>query len=84
MALWEILFMLVLLKIPIGYVGYVVWWAVKAEPEVGVEGGTEGIEWQPWRRRRPSADQPPRGLRRGGPNRPGAGRAARQRAGRGS
>jgi hypothetical protein len=54
--------MLVILKIPIAYVGWVIWWAVKAEPEVGSEGGTEGVNWKPWR---PRADPRPR---RGGPH----------------
>ncbi len=29
---WEIVFMLVILKIPIVYLCVVVWWAIKAEP----------------------------------------------------
>ena len=29
---WEAIFMLVVLKIPIVYLGIVVWWAVRAEP----------------------------------------------------
>jgi hypothetical protein len=32
MALWELLFMMVVLKIPIVYLCVVVWWAVRAEP----------------------------------------------------
>ncbi len=50
LEVWEIIFVLVLLKIPIAYVGWVMWWAIKAEPEIGTEGGTEGPNWQPWRR----------------------------------
>ncbi len=46
--------MLVILKIPVAYVGWVVWWAIKAEPELGTEGGTEGVNWHPWRRPSPS------------------------------
>jgi len=45
--------MRLILKIPIAYVGWVVWWAIKAEPEAGVEGGSEGISWRP-RRHRPA------------------------------
>jgi hypothetical protein len=30
---WEFVFMMVILKIPIAYLGCVVYWAVKAEPE---------------------------------------------------
>jgi hypothetical protein len=70
MELWEILFVVLVLKIPLVYFGYVIWWAIKAEPEVGVSGGTEGLHLRPWRRDpsrsdrgRPSGG----GLRRGGP-----------------
>ena len=52
--LWEIIFVLVILKIPIVYVGWVIWWAIKAEPELGAEGGTEGVNWKPWRRPSPT------------------------------
>ena len=31
-VLWEVVFMLVILKIPVVYLCAVVWWAVKAEP----------------------------------------------------
>jgi hypothetical protein len=31
-VVWEAVFMLVLLKIPIVYLALVVWWAIKAEP----------------------------------------------------
>jgi len=31
-VLWEIVFMLVLLKIPLVYLCMVVWWAIRAEP----------------------------------------------------
>jgi hypothetical protein len=55
LALWEELFVvLILLKLPVAYVGYVLWWAIKAEPELGTEGGTEGMNWVPWRRPSPS------------------------------
>ena len=53
-TLWEIIFMLVILKIPVVYVGWVIWWAIKAEPELGAEGGTEGVNWKPWRRPSPA------------------------------
>jgi hypothetical protein len=62
--LWEIIFVLVVLKIPIAYVGWVIWWAIKAEPEIGTEGGTDGVNWQPWRRPPPTAS--PDRSRRGG------------------
>ncbi len=32
---WEIVFMLLILKIPIVYLCVVVWWAIRAEPERG-------------------------------------------------
>ena len=32
MVAWEIVFMLVILKIPIIYLCVVIWWAIKAEP----------------------------------------------------
>ncbi len=35
MVWWEIVFMLVVLKIPIVYLCLVVWWAIKAEPRPG-------------------------------------------------
>jgi hypothetical protein len=31
-SIWEILFLMVILKIPIVYLCLVVWWAIKAEP----------------------------------------------------
>ena len=67
LAVWEIIFALVILKIPVAYVGWVIWWAVKAEPELGTEGGTEGVNWQPWRR--PSPGNSPQRSRRGGTER---------------
>ena len=73
LALWEELFVvLILLKIPVAYVGYVLWWSIKAVPEVGTEGGTEGMNWRPWRRPTPT----------GSPSRPhrGAPERARERA----
>ena len=57
--MWLGIVFLVLLKIPILYVCWVVWWAIKAEPEVGAEGGNEGVNWKPWQR--PPGSRPPRG-----------------------
>ena len=31
--IWELVFMLVILKIPVVYLCWVVWWAVRAVPE---------------------------------------------------
>ncbi len=61
---WEFVFMMVILKIPIVYLGLVVYWAVKAEPDppepalLRAEAPDPGLEprspWQrPTRRRRP-------------------------------
>jgi hypothetical protein len=59
---WELLFMMLALKIPIVYLGCVVWYAIKAEPEEpGTEQGDHSI-WRPWRR--PAGPRP----RRGGPH----------------
>ena len=58
-SVWEAIFMLVVLKIPLVYLGIVVWWAVRAEPVPG-HGGDEAdvpaplapCGWDEWRRRR--------------------------------
>ena len=34
-VVWEAVFFLVLLKIPVVYLGLVVWWAIRAEPDKG-------------------------------------------------
>jgi hypothetical protein len=41
-SVWEIVFLMVILKIPIGYLCFVIWYAVKAkpEPEQGAGGAT--------------------------------------------
>jgi hypothetical protein len=66
-VIWELVFMLVLLKIPVVYVCAVVWWAIRAEPELEQGGGTGETTphpWRPWHswRRSPSR------RRRGGPH----------------
>jgi hypothetical protein len=63
---WPIIFLLVVLKIPVLYLGAVVWWAIRAKPEPPP--GTERIHpatdphppWKPRRRRL--------GPQRGGPH----------------
>ena len=60
--MWELVFMMLVLKIPIAYLCWVVWWAIKAEPEGDAEGGNEGLEWKPWQHR------PGPRPRRGGPH----------------
>jgi len=57
--MWTLIVFLIILKIPIVYVCWVVWWAIKSEPEVGTEGGNEGVNWKPWRGSPRS--RPPRG-----------------------
>jgi hypothetical protein len=61
-SVWEALFMLVVLKIPVVYLGAVVWWAVRAEPAVDFGDGDEAAVreprgpcgWDDFRRRRRS------------------------------
>jgi hypothetical protein len=61
--MWEIIFMVLVLKIPMIYVCWVVWWAIRAEPVVGSDGDeAQQVNWTPWRR--PSGPRP----RRGGPH----------------
>jgi hypothetical protein len=59
-SVWEAIFMLVVLKIPMVYLAVVVWWAVHAEPhpsgggeEVGVLAPLTPCGWNEWKRRRP-------------------------------
>jgi hypothetical protein len=77
---WEAIFMLVVLKIPLIYLGVVVWWAVRATPEaidggdqVGVLAPLTPCGWDAWKRSRP---RPPRR----GPVRSARVRGARVRA----
>ena len=61
--MWEIIFMVLILKIPMVYVAWVIWWAIKAEPVVGSEGEpAPAVNWKPWR----GTDGPR--SRRGGPH----------------
>jgi len=57
---WELVIVLVILKIPVFYVGWVLWWAIRAVPEPGAEGGAEGLDWAPWRRPPAATDSPAR------------------------
>jgi hypothetical protein len=45
-TLWELVFLMVILKIPIAYLCYVVWYAIKAEPRRG-RGGLAGVRVTP-------------------------------------
>jgi hypothetical protein len=60
-AAWELVFMMLILKIPIVYLGLVVWYAIRAEPEPGVD-PNDYSTWRPWRS--PTTPRP----RRGGPH----------------
>ncbi|MDQ3067269.1 MAG: hypothetical protein M3R12_09000 [Actinomycetota bacterium] len=66
--LWELVFMLVVLKIPVVYLCAVVWWAIRAEPEP-LEGAARlapVLSSPPdcdWRRRRASSPRGPRPVR---------------------
>ena len=40
-TLWELVFLMVILKIPIAYLCYVVWYAIKAEPRAAA--GPAGV-----------------------------------------
>ncbi|HSF61958.1 MAG TPA: hypothetical protein VLA69_09705 [Gaiellaceae bacterium] len=60
-SVWEAIFMLVVLKIPLVYLATVVWWAVRAEPLPGDDGERPDVfvpltpcGWNEWRRRRPT------------------------------
>jgi hypothetical protein len=55
---WELLFMMLILKIPIAYLAYVVWYAIKATPEPGID-PTQYSVWRPWRK--PEGPRPRRG-----------------------
>ena len=59
-SVWEAIFMLVVLKIPLIYLLSVVWWAVRAEPDPSGGGDEVGVRaapltpcnWDDWRRSR--------------------------------
>jgi hypothetical protein len=75
---WEAVFMLVLLKIPIVYLCMVVWWAIRAEPREdgpAVRAQVADTPSAPADRPRPS-----RPGRRGGPDRAPRGREPRRPA----
>jgi hypothetical protein len=82
-VVWELVFMLVILKIPVVYLCAVCWWAIKAEPELEGGSATEDTAPEPWRPwhswRRQSGPRPRRGGPHGAPTRSYA-RAAGARA----
>ena len=75
---WELIFMMVILKIPIAYLAFVVWYAIRAEPEPGVY-PTEHSVWRPWQR--PSGPRPRRGSPHGTRDAARASRPRRDRVG---
>jgi hypothetical protein len=75
---WELIFMMLILKIPIAYLAFVVWYAIRAEPEPGVD-PTEHSVWRPWQR--PSGPRPRRGSPHGTRDAARAPRPRRDRVG---
>jgi hypothetical protein len=82
-SVWEALFMLVVLKIPVVYLGCVVWWAIRAEPlpEGGPDEALAPVPlspcgWEDWKRRRASSYSPRRPYRPFMPVRPALGARA--------
>lgn len=67
-GLQVMIFMGLVLKIPIGFACWLIYWALKAEPDVveGEDGGTEDHGKRRFRRE----PKRPRGPRRGGPHAP--------------
>ena len=58
-SVWEAVFMLLILKIPVVYLAVVVWWAIRAEPVVEGDVGGDGAPvpltpcgWDEWKRDR--------------------------------
>jgi len=78
MLVWEIIFLVVVIKIPLVYFGGIIWWSIKSEPELSTEGGGEAERVVGWTRRPPKPGRPLRGTPRGGGLQRGA-RSARRR-----
>jgi hypothetical protein len=64
-SVWEAIFMLVVLKIPVIYLAVVVWWAVRAQPEPSGGGDEVGVlapltpcTWNEWKRSRRKPTRP--------------------------
>jgi hypothetical protein len=73
---WALVIMMLVLKIPIVYLGWVVWYAIKAEPEPDSKPEDFSI-WRPWRK--PDGPRPRRGAPHGTRD---TARASRTRRGR--
>ena len=63
--MWELIFLMVILKIPIAYLCWVVYWAIKAEPKPPLEPALKTAPVQPEPRPRPGR---PSRRPRGGPH----------------
>jgi len=60
--IWLLVFLLLVMKIPLAYVAWVIWWAVKAVPEPPPQGEPALCSWRtPWRGPSPRSRRPPRG-----------------------
>ena len=85
---WALVFMVLVLKIPVVYVCSVVWYAIRAEPEPGVDPHQDTSLWKPWSRqpwsRKPWSNPDGSRPQRGGPHgkRGGSRRARAARRGR--
>lgn len=80
----ELVFMLVVLKLPVVYLCCVVWWAIRAEPRPE-EGAATRVALEPeppcpWSRRRAALRHRPRGGPQRGPVRSARAAAARAEA----
>ncbi len=69
---WAFIYLMFVLKIPIGLLLWIVWWAIRSEPESadapeGGGGGTKVPPRQPRHPRRPLPRNPRRGPHRGAP-----------------
>jgi hypothetical protein len=76
---WELIWMLVILKIPVVYLGLVVWWAIRAKP-VPLEPALKPVSAEPDPRPGWRYSLTPRRPRRGPHGSPGRGYARVARA----
>jgi hypothetical protein len=75
------IFLLVVLKIPVAYLGYVIWWAIKAEPRPDVPPAPVAVadlDPNPGWQRRSHGRRPGGPVRRPGPRRAVAPAGARR------
>ena len=71
--MWELVFLMVIMKIPVAYLCVVVWWAIKAEPRpldgAALLAVAPAPPPRPWPFRRRGDARPPRGGPHGAPAR---------------